>query len=64
MFQQAPLQSKQIRPIRKVTVSTPANVTGLSRTNTSIIGTPKLSGHIASRNITNVQHGITKGFNL
>ncbi|XP_029170673.1 uncharacterized protein LOC114940265 isoform X2 [Nylanderia fulva] len=57
----APLQSKQIsRPIRKVTVSTPTNVTGLSRGNTNIVGTPKLSGHLAPRNITNVQHGVTK----
>lgn len=58
----APLQSKQMnRPIRKVTVSTPTNVTGLSRANTNIVGTPKLSGHhLTSRNLTNVQHGITK----
>ncbi|XP_011269838.2 death-inducer obliterator 1 [Camponotus floridanus] len=57
----APLQNKINRPIRKATVSTPTNVTGLSRVNTTIIGTPKLSGHhLASRNITNVQHGVTK----
>ncbi|XP_072754551.1 uncharacterized protein Pps isoform X2 [Anoplolepis gracilipes] len=58
----APLQSKQMnRPIRKVTVSTPSNVTGLSRANTNIVGTPKLPGHhLTSRNITNAQHGITK----
>lgn len=50
------------RPIRKVTVSTPTNVTGLSRANTNIVGTPKLSGHhLTSRNLTNVQHGVTKG---
>ncbi|CAL1675960.1 unnamed protein product [Lasius platythorax] len=57
----APLQSKQMnRPIRKVTVSTPTNVTGLSRANTNIVGTPKLSGHLTPRNITNAQHGVTK----
>lgn len=52
------------RPIRKVTVSTPTNVTGLSRANTNIVGTPKLSGHLTPRNITNAQHGVTKGINL
>lgn len=53
------------RPIRKATVSTPTNVTGLSRANTNIVGTPKLSGHhLISRNLTNVQHGITKGINF
>ncbi|KAL6440133.1 hypothetical protein ACFW04_003028 [Cataglyphis niger] len=57
----APLQSKQMnRPIRKATVSTPTNVTGFSRANTNIVGTPKSGHHLISRNLTNVQHGITK----
>lgn len=47
------------RPIRKTAAST--NLTGSSRANTSIIGTPKLSGHHSvSKNITNVQQGTTK----
>ncbi|XP_012054674.1 PREDICTED: uncharacterized protein LOC105617731 [Atta cephalotes] len=55
------LQSKQMnRSIRKTIVSTPSNTTGPSRTNTSIIGTPKLSGHSVSRSITNAHQGITK----
>lgn len=55
------LQNKQVnRPIRKTTVSTLANVTGSSRTNTNV-GTPKLSGHHSMpRNITNVQQGTAK----
>lgn len=59
------MQNKISRPIRKATVSTPTNVIGLSRANTNIVGTPKLAGHhLTSRNITNVQHGITKGINI
>lgn len=55
------LQNKQMnRPIRKTVVSTPANVTGPSRTN-AIVGTPKLSGHHPMpRNITSVQQGPAK----
>lgn len=48
------------RPIRKTAVSTPTNVTGASRTNTNMVGTPKLSGHSVPRNITNVQQGTIK----
>ncbi|XP_018308243.1 titin homolog isoform X2 [Mycetomoellerius zeteki] len=55
------LQSKQMnRSVRKTVVSTLPNTTGPSRANTSIIGTPKLSGHSMSRSITNTQQGITK----
>ncbi|XP_011064501.1 PREDICTED: death-inducer obliterator 1 isoform X2 [Acromyrmex echinatior] len=55
------LQSKQMnRSIRKTIISTPPNTTGPSRANTSIIGTPKLSGHSVSRSITNAHQGITK----
>ncbi|XP_018369403.1 PREDICTED: uncharacterized protein LOC108765278 isoform X1 [Trachymyrmex cornetzi] len=55
------LQSKQMnRSIRKTIVSTSPNTTGPSRTNTGVIGTPKLSGHSVSRSITNVHQGITK----
>lgn len=49
------------RPIRKTAVSIPTNITGPSRANTSVVGTPKLSGHHSMpRNIINVQPGIIK----
>ncbi|XP_011883520.1 PREDICTED: death-inducer obliterator 1 isoform X2 [Vollenhovia emeryi] len=54
------LQSKQMsRTIRKT--ATPANVTGSSRINTNIVGTPKLPGHHSiPRYITTVQQGTAK----
>ncbi|XP_020293828.1 death-inducer obliterator 1 [Pseudomyrmex gracilis] len=52
-----PLQNKQMnRSIRKANV--PTSIAGLPRANTSIVGTPKLSGKPIPRNITNVQQGI------
>lgn len=56
---------KQInRPIRKATISTPANVNALSRANTSIGGTPKLPGHAVPRNIISAQQTATKGISI
>ncbi|XP_012531971.1 death-inducer obliterator 1 isoform X2 [Monomorium pharaonis] len=55
-----PSQSKQInRSVRKP-VSTLSSVTGSSRTNTGIVGTPKLPGHSVPKNITNIQQGTAK----
>jgi len=43
-------------------MSTHTNITASPRTNTNIVGTPKLSGHHPMpRNVTNVQQGIAKG---
>lgn len=52
------------RPIRKAAMATHTNLTASPRTSTNIVGTPKLSGHPAPRNVTNVQQGIAKGTSL